>query len=391
MKELRSIVDTYDKIDFSKHKAALATVVRVLGSSYRRTGARMIIIDDGRWTGAISGGCLEGDALRKARQAILLKKPSVVTYDTMEDKDAMNLGVGLGCNGVIDVLIEPIDDDNPVQIEFLKKILKDNKPAVLATVYSSSLHDAFKIGKQWMLDEHLHHENNLLPSEENYPDFFPELLNDMKEVELSATSNSFEYYNGKEDKISVFVEYLKPPIHLIIFGGGYDAIPILNFSKQLGWSVTVTDDCVAHIAPVRFPNADDLLHASRYEVVEKLEINKYTAAVLLSHNYKYDLAVFKELLHTKIPYIGILGPRKKFDKMLEQMQQEGVYLDEETMEKIHAPVGLDIGAELPEEIAISILAEVQAKINNCSGKMLRSKDGPIHGKSNEEKISSGIF
>ena len=117
MKDFKTIVSEYKKIDFAKRKAALATVVRVRGSSYRSPGARMLITDDGRWVGSISGGCLEGDALRKARQVMADNKPMTVTYDTREESN-QNLGIGLGCNGVIDVLIEPLDanDKNPVQL-----------------------------------------------------------------------------------------------------------------------------------------------------------------------------------------------------------------------------------------------------------------------------------
>src|SRR5687768_8745665 len=116
MKDFKTIVNEYQKIDFTQRKAALATVVKVRGSSYRSPGARMLITDDGKWVGSISGGCLEGDALRKARQVMSSNAPMTVTYDTREESN-QNLGIGLGCNGVIDVLIEPINHDgvnNPV-------------------------------------------------------------------------------------------------------------------------------------------------------------------------------------------------------------------------------------------------------------------------------------
>ncbi|MDQ3534069.1 MAG: XdhC family protein [Bacteroidota bacterium] len=385
MKELKSIIDTFNKTDFSNHQAALATVVRVQGSSYRRAGARMIIIDDGRWTGAISGGCLEGDALRKARQAILKGIPSLVTYDTMKDNDAMKFGVGLGCNGVIDVLIEPIDANNPVQISFLQRYLEKDRPSVLATVFSSTIKEQNIIGTRWMLEDETSSSVDSLKNELDLfsPDFYQDLFQDMRSAFLHSASYNMEYYLEKGGQVNVFIEYLRPAIHLIIFGGGYDAIPLLAFAKQVGWKVTVTDDCVAHIAPSRFPQADELLNASRNEVVKKLKIDEFSAAVLLSHNYNYDIAVFRELLHTNIPYIGILGPRKKYDRMVEQLHHEGINIHENMLNNIFAPVGLDIGAELPEEIAISIIAEIQAKFNNGSGSMLRSKQGPIHSRAEE--------
>lgn len=388
MKELKSIIDTYNKIDFEKHQAAIATVVRVEGSSYRRSGARMLMIDDGRWTGAISGGCLEGDALRKARQAILNGRPSLVTYDTMTDKDAMSLGVGLGCNGIIDVLIEPVNAQDPVQIKFLNDIVLNEKPAVLATVFISSNEDKIRVGKQWMLNEEGPVGDEFKNSDDvKHSNLLSKVVADMEVVYNQGTSLNFNYELNDGTTLTVFIEYLKPSIHLVIFGGGFDAVPLQSFAKNLGWKVTVTDDCVAHIAPARFPLADSLLPASRNEVVIKLNINNYTAAVLLSHNYKYDYAVFSDLIETDIPYIGILGPKKKFQKMIEQLENEGVSIKKEILEKIHAPIGLDIGAELPEEIAISIIAEIQAKFNNAKGEMLKHKEGPIHKRAEEPRHS----
>src|SRR5690606_15540690 len=138
MKEFNAIVTEYGKIDFNKSKAALATVVKVRGSSYRSPGARMLITDDGRWVGSISGGCLEGDALRKARKVILEKQAMAVTYDTREGSN-QNLGIGLGCNGVIDVLIEPIDPTdaaNPARV--FEKFTGTREPVALATVFNST-------------------------------------------------------------------------------------------------------------------------------------------------------------------------------------------------------------------------------------------------------------
>ena len=134
MKEIKAIIEAYHKIDFTKNKAALATVVRVEGSSYRRTGARMLISDSGEWIGGISGGCLEGDALKKAKFAMAQNKSSMVTYDTTDD-DPYQIGVGLGCNGIIDVLLAPIDFQNVNnQVLILSDCLQSRKPSVVITV-----------------------------------------------------------------------------------------------------------------------------------------------------------------------------------------------------------------------------------------------------------------
>ena len=140
MKEQKAIINAFQKTDLTKRKVALATVVRVRGSSYRSPGARMLITDDGKWVGSISGGCLEGDALRKARQVMTDKKPLTVTYDTSEDSN-QNLGIGLGCNGVIDVLIEPVNHSEPGNpINLFETLVSANEPVALATIVSGPAH-----------------------------------------------------------------------------------------------------------------------------------------------------------------------------------------------------------------------------------------------------------
>src|SRR5690348_1522637 len=137
MKELQAIIDAYKKVDFSQRKAVLATVVKVSGSSYRSPGARMLITDDGRWVGSISGGCLEGDALRKARLVMMDNIPTTITYDTREESN-QNLGIGLGCNGVIDILLEPVNpflQNNLIQL--FEYIISKEEPVTLATVFNA--------------------------------------------------------------------------------------------------------------------------------------------------------------------------------------------------------------------------------------------------------------
>ncbi|MBT1702068.1 XdhC family protein [Chryseosolibacter indicus] len=365
MKELIAIVEAFSKIE-KQQKAALATVVRVRGSSYRSPGARMLITDNGRWTGSISGGCLEGDALRKARQVILDKKPMTVTYDTREESN-QNLGIGLGCNGVIDVLIEPIDEQdakNPINL--LREIINTNIPTGIATVFNGTL-----IGEKLLIQNEnvkISFSNSSLTSE---------VKKDLKEVFLNKKSyaNSYTSANGQTE---VFIELIQPSTSLIIFGGGFDARPVSQLAKSLGWLVQITDECVAHIAPTFFPGVDKLSLCHRDFVDRDFSITPYTACVLMSHNYEYDRDVLRKLLGTPSPYIGILGPRKRFDKMKEELAQEGIVFDDNDLNRIHSPIGLDIGAETPDEIAISIIAEIQSKFSNRSGGFLKYRNAPIH-------------
>jgi xanthine dehydrogenase accessory factor len=386
MHEFQKIIQAYERVDFSQRKAALATVVKVLGSSYRRPGARMLMTDDGHWTGAISGGCLEGDALRKARQAILHNQPTVVTYDTLKDEDANALGIGLGCNGVIDVLIEPIDPQNTRNpVELLRTTLLYDQVAVLATVYTIEGHSALKIGDRLVLEGN----GKVL-------DYIPDaqlaaqILTDAREAARTEVSGTKSYLTSFY-RVETFFEVIRPSIHLLLFGGGYDAVPVARLAKSVGWRVTVTDDCVAHLAPKRFPDADSVVHALRNDVLTHLPINRYTAAVLISHNYKYDLAVVKQLLTTDIRYIGMLGPRKRGEKMLQELAGLGFTLGKKQLSRLHNPVGLDIGAETPEEIALSIIAEVQARFAQRRGGSLKQKSGPIHERSLQASQPATVY
>ena len=368
MKEQKAIIDAFRKTDLTQRKVALATVVQVRGSSYRSPGARMLITDDGKWVGSISGGCLEGDALRKARQVMTDKKPLTVTYDTREDSN-QNLGIGLGCNGVIDVLIEPVDQqDNQNPIELFRTLVSSKEPVALATVFSGSKYTGEKLlidaGKTVLLSF----------SNSNLTDL---VLTDLVRIFETKRSEAKKYdFEGKP--LEIFIELIQPAISLMIFGGGFDARPVSHLAKSLGWDVTVTDECVAHIAPLFFPTADKLSLCQREFIDRDFDITPFTACVLMSHNYEYDRDVLKKLVSSPSPYIGILGPRKRFDKMLEEFEAEGIRLTNDDLHRIHSPIGLDIGAEAPDEIAISIISEVQGKFSNRSGGFLKYRNAPIH-------------
>lgn len=381
MKEFKTILSEYKKLDTSSRKAAIATVVKVRGSSYRSPGARMLITDDGRWVGSISGGCLEGDALRKARLVMQSNLPMTVTYDTREESN-QNLGIGLGCNGVIDVLIEPID---PLQknnlIQTFTRVVEANRPIALATVFNSSS-EQISVGQKLLMDE------NETIIENSMSDIVRNTIQtDLKKHFELKRSNSRAYVFDGGD-VDIYLELIQPSISLIIFGGGFDARPVSVLAKSLGWEVQVTDECVAHIAPVFFPTADKLSLCDRSFVDRDFNIGEYTACVLMSHNYDYDRDVLRKLLKSPAPYIGILGPRKRFDKMLSEFEQEGITPLSTDIHRIHSPIGIDLGAETPDEIALSIIGEIQAKFTNRSGGFLKYRQGPIHQR---DKHSDQVF
>lgn len=382
MKDFKAIVTAFQQVDFSQRKAALATVVKVRGSSYRSPGARMLITDDGRWVGSISGGCLEGDALRKARTVMMDKTPMTVTYDTREESN-QNLGIGLGCNGVIDVLIEPVDPaDKKNPVTQFSSLIDAKEPLALATIFNSAADNGNKL-----LITNSDELNNQFSNSELanlVKDDLKQLFSTKKSEAKRYLLDGFEY--------EVFVELIQPSLSLIIFGGGFDARPVSELAKSLGWNVSVTDECVAHIAPIFFPTADKLSLCQREFIDRDFEITPYTACVLMSHNYEYDRDVLKKLLKSNTPYIGILGPRKRFDKMLKEFSEVGITLTDSDFQRIHSPIGLDIGAEAPDEIALSIVSEIQSKFSNRSGGFLKYHSGPIHQRDpNSDQVFKQVY
>jgi xanthine/CO dehydrogenase XdhC/CoxF family maturation factor len=199
----------------------------------------------------------------------------------------------------------------------------------------------------------------------------------MKKV-LDTGIPELKSYTLPDGLAEIFLERINPDIELIIFGAGFDVVPVLKLASELGWQVTVTEDCIAHLAPKRFSAATCIIYAERDAVLDKINITDRTAAVLMSHNYKYDIAVLEALLSTDIPYIGILGPLKRFEKMKDEYMKSGKIFSDSKLNQVHAPIGLDIGAETPDEIALSIISEIKAFFTHRPGSFLKNKKTPIH-------------
>ncbi|MHB8208935.1 XdhC family protein [Mucilaginibacter sp.] len=367
MKEIIDIVTAYEQAHKLGKKTALATVVLVEGSAYRRAGARMLITEDGQLTGAISGGCLEGDALRKARMVILQQEALLVTYDTMDDDDA-KLGVGLGCNGIIHILIEPINDELNNPINLLKNVIATRGYSVLVTLFSIKDRKAHQPGTCLCMTNT---DTQIKGLEALY--YKDQLLRDAKEV-LEKQSSTVLNYDG----YTAFIECVKPLMSLVIIGAGNDAIPLTKISAILGWNITVIDGRPNYAVSERFPLAKKVLVAKPEQILNNLEINEWTAFVLMTHNYNYEMAFLQKLLPLEVPYIGILGPKKKLDRMLGELEDNGINITQKNMDAIYGPVGLDIGSENSEEIALAIIAEIKAVFSARKGNSLKYKTSFIH-------------
>ncbi len=375
MKEIKAIINAYDAIGTSTTKAALATVVRVEGSSYRRTGARMLVMDNGIWVGGISGGCLEGDALKRARLAIEKSVSTLITYDTTED-DPYQIGVGLGCNGVIDVLFTPLDFKDKINpVEILKSCLAANRQThVLLTI--TGLKDG-KITNGWEKiktgdvikytgSESLQYLGNDL-IEKRFINAITKQLTENK----SAPKN-FLLEDGST--IETFIEILPPEINMVIMGHQYDVYPFSRLFKEIGWRVTIVANPQKLNTKITAV-ADEVVAPERFA---DLLVDDHTVIILMSHDYKTDKYNLPKAMATATPYIGMLGPRVRSQKIWRELAEEGKAVSAENLLRIYAPVGLDIGAVTPEEIALSLAAEVRAVLSNRDGGYLRLRENSIH-------------
>lgn len=369
MKEIKSIISAYDQIDPEKTKAAIATVVRVEGSSYRRTGARMLVMDDGVWVGGISGGCLEGDALRRARLAMAKAEPSLVTYDTTED-DQHQIGVGLGCNGIIDVLFSPLEMGNASNtVEILKSCMAERRQThILLTITALEDHQNLRSGRVIRYT-----------SAESLGVFEDEMLQAQlqKTIETYAQKGrsrpkTFAFADGRE--VEIFIEILPPEVHLVLMGHQYDVLPLARLVKEIGWRSTVIAN-PQKVMQKLFAVADALIAPEDFDQVL---IDNHTAIILMSHDYKTDKYNLPKVLKTAVPYVGMLGPKVRSEKIFNELSEEQTPIAESDLPRIHAPVGLDIGAVSPEEIALSIVAEIRAVFSDRNGSQLRQRNTPIH-------------
>ena len=364
MKEISAIVDAYQRMNPTA-RAALATVVYVEGSSYRRTGARMLIMDNGMWVGGISGGCLEGDALKRAQLAMAQAKPTIVTYDTTED-DAYQIGVGLGCNGIISVLISPIDPAAPVAIDLLTSCVSGpRRTQVLLTVLKSPAGSALGMGQMIHYDgpESLHVFGD---------EAIGSAINQTIRAFLKKGKSAPATIDLPAGKLELFVEVMLPVPHVVVMGQQYDVYPLVRLINELGWQATIVAN-PQKVTRALFASANALVPPADFD---QIAIDDQTGFVLMAHDFTTDKANLPRALATSAPFVGVLGPRVRTERMISEWATEGVHIEE--TDRLHAPVGLDIGATSPEEIALSIVAELKTVLSGRGGASLRLRQAPIH-------------
>lgn len=375
MKELQRIVETFAKARMDDEPTVLATVVRTSGSTYRRPGARMLFTENGRTTGSVSGGCLEHDVFRQAQRVFQSRQPRLVTYDSTSEDDAV-WEFGLGCNGVVDILIEYLPAGGSVtQMDFLAACVTQRRDCVLATVFAVEGGVAARVGDRLQLRRDLPVHGNVADAE-----LCDAILGDAWRVLENGKSRAQTYRTAK-GRAEVYVESVRPPTPLVIFGGGHDAVPLARLAKELGWYVVVVDGRPGYATKGKFSAADKLIVARPDAIADRVPLDDRTVAVIMNHNYADDLAVLRSLLPAPLKYIGVLGPKRRTEKLLDDLRGEGATVPAERLACLYGPVGLDIGADTPEEIGFAIIAEIKAVLTGSRGGVLRDREGPLHPRS----------
>jgi xanthine dehydrogenase accessory factor len=350
-------------------ETVLATIVDVEGSAYRRPGAKMLIDPAGDSFGAITAGCLEGPVTELAGDVVDSGAPVLETFDLMDDE---GWGLGLGCNGIIDILLEPLDDtwDAP-----LAELEAHRAVATVSVIDSSD--EAVAVGDRVVLDDDLaplpDGDRNGLPA--GVVEAVEPTVADLQ-ADRNSTAVTVETADGE---VTAFVDWVTPAPTLLLFGTQNDVHPVARMGHEAGFRVVVASARGARSDPEQFPNAHEVRSTKPMAVGEVVEDPERTYAVVMSHNALEDRLALASLLDTAVPYVGLMGPRERFEEIREDLAtEEDRTLTEAELERVSTPVGLDLGGGEPTQIALSIAAEALAVHNDREGGRLKAREGPIH-------------
>jgi xanthine dehydrogenase accessory factor len=346
LKELEDLVKGWRALPKGT-PVVLATVVATSGSTYRKAGAKMLITGDIWVAGSVSGGCLESDLIQTAWTKTE-DGPALLTFDATADEDIL-WGFGLGCNGTVQVFIERIDESGGPLAYFADRYDR-REPGIVGTVLAPGLR----------FGEHLY----LVPPPAT-ADGSPHEVCELRTI----------------DGLTVFLDSIAPPLDLIVFGAGHDALPVLALAKALGWRVTVVHKQTLALSAERFDYADELLACTPEAVANTVPVGENTAIVLMTHNYLQDRELLRFALGSEAFYVGVLGPKRRSDRLLDDLRDDGYVPSPAQLERLHAPIGLDLGAEGPDEIALAIVAEIQAFSKRRRPAPLRESTSPLHPQS----------
>ena len=353
MLEAEQLITTFDELVAAGSCGALATITHVEGSTYRLPGTRMLLTDSGDMTGLVSGGCLESDLLEHAKPVIESGESRTVHYD-YTDEDDIVWGLGLGCAGVVDVLLERINRKHPGPMELIRNCMQARQPGFLATDISTDGH----LAARWL----------------QFPDGTTTSYGWTTAMpDFGILSKHRTAHTGHEQG-HILLERIDPRLRLVVFGAGPDVSPLARLADSLGWQVEVYDHRPANIRPDQFPPAVVPQLCRPEEATQIVRPDERTAILLMTHHYPSDQVLLQSYVDSDAGYVGALGPKRRTEMMLSEIDCDNTV----PAGKLYAPIGLDIGGEAPADIALAIVAEIQSVFSNREGGFLRNRGEPIH-------------
>ncbi|MGD7033923.1 XdhC family protein [Methylotuvimicrobium buryatense] len=352
------LIDAYRRFRNNTENVVLATIIETLGSTYQKAGARMLIADNGGSSGLLGGGCFERDLIEQAHTVFETENPKTLFYDMRSPDDAV-WGLGLGCNGAVRVLLQLLKANNDFHpLNRIVEASESDTAGILATIYESD-HPDYSNGDSYFLTES---ELDVLSQQGNTPESVAEAAKQTwMQHKACLKTCEIDCY-----AVKLFFDLIRPPAQLLVLGAGVDALPVVQFAKALGWRVTIVDHRPGYVKPERFPAVDALLHLMPEDLQERLSLDRFDALVLMTHSIEYDERYLRVIATSRIPFIGLLGPVHRRDRLLDSLGADAPKI----AAKVFGPVGLDIGAETPEEIALSIMAGIHAAMKGRTGGQL---------------------
>lgn len=332
--ELKDIIRSAKLAKQQGIKTALASVVALDGSSYRRPGVRMSVQSNGKMIGAVSGGCVEKEVLRQAQSVFETNQPKLMVYDGR---------YRLGCEGILYILIEPFNPEEAFYKAFEEQC-QLRKSFKISSYYSKGEANRFKGSSTF---------------------------------HFSSGSHPTSQETTETDSLDLFEQTIKPGFKLVIVGSEHDAVQLCKYASATGWEVDIIAPPDDPKSIDNFPGASNYLGISEQEFAS-FQFDNQTALMFMTHSYVKDLKYLAAILDKEVPYIGLLGPSKRREKLINEILERDQDISDEFFDRLHGPAGINIGAETAQEISISILAEILTVIRNQKPISLKNKTGGIH-------------
>lgn len=348
---INRIIKTFHDWQHTGEPIVLATVYDTAGSTYSKPGQRILIRGNADYQGLVSGGCLEGDLAERAKSVLVDGSPAVITYDMRDEADDI-FGLGVGCNGMIRVFLQVLQKEDRYEpfATIAGRFLADQPSSTATVVVSENVE--LPAGSTLIWPQSFAASDDLIFTA------FKKLIGGCKDVLASGSS-----YFDESDGMAVIYSPLKPVSRLLVLGAGIDAVPVVGIASELGWRVSVADHRPAYLDNKEFAGAESTVLVVPSELARDFKLENFDAVIVMSHHFRTDQVYLAQLAESAIPYIGVLGPPARKERLLEALGESGNRL----AKHLKGPVGLDIGADSPESIALSLIAEIHAVLKGADG------------------------